>query len=115
MNLFSGVPVFFGFFSIVMLVFIVFAVVSAISKNRQNNAAPRLSVYATVAAKRTSTYMQQVGETTIPSETYYMLFRVDSGDTIEFVVDSSTYRGFTEGSRGALSFQGSRFLAFVPV
>ncbi|MBQ9492574.1 MAG: DUF2500 domain-containing protein [Oscillibacter sp.] len=62
---------------------------------------PRLTVRAVVAGRRQK------------RETYYVTFQVDSGDRLELAVDATEYGQLTEGDAGQLTFQGTRYLAFV--
>lgn len=111
-DLFS-VLFFIGFFLILGL--ILFTLIRAMLQWNKNNHSPRLTVDATVVAKRT-----QVGShynatepvhMTTPT-TYYVTFQVASGDRMEMQVQGHEYGMLAEGDRGALSFQGTRYLGF---
>lgn len=106
--------VFFGFF--------IYTMVTSISRGakerRRNDAAPRLTVPASVAAKRT-----QVGTTrhhnaathtshTRYNTSYFATFQFESGDRLEFSLRPEEYGMLVEGDHGRLSFQGTRFLGF---
>lgn len=88
----------------------------------KNNHSPRLSVSASVVAKRTNvSYHHHAnagdatgahGYHTDSSTTYYATFQVESGDRIEFHVSGQQYGMLVEGDHGKLSFQGTRFLNF---
>ena len=43
---------------------------------------------------------------------YFATFQVESGDRIEFLVSGMEYGMLAEGDRGALTFQGTRYLNF---
>lgn len=85
----------------------------------KNNHSPRLTVPATVVAKRTnvsrhhhagsSTHMAH----TSTSTTYYVTFQVASGDRMELCVRGYEYGMLVEGDYGDLSFQGTRYLGFA--
>ena len=87
----------------------------------KNNHSPRLSVPASVVAKRTNvSYSRHAnagdatgahGYHTDSSTAYYATFQVESGDRMEFHV-SGQYGMLVEGDQGKLSFQGTRFLNF---
>jgi len=47
------------------------------------------------------------------STTYYITFEVQSGDRMEFNVQDSEYGMLTEGDKGNLTFQGTRYLSYV--
>ena len=75
-------------------------------KNRQNNAAPRLSSDATVVTKRTHVWGDH-------SRTdYYVTFQFESGDRLELEIPHNQFGYLVEGDRGKLTFQGTRFLGF---
>ena len=102
-------------FVLVIGIFIVTAV-RGISQWNKNNNSPRLTVPATVVAKRTNVTRHHHGGTGVhhhhTSTTYYVTFQVDSGDRMEFHVSSSEFGMLVEGDYGKLSFQGTRYLNF---
>ncbi len=81
---------------------------------KQNNNSPRVTVEATVLAKRMNTTRHRsahhAGHHT--HTYYYITFEVESGDRTELAVPSSEYGLIIEGDRGKLTFQGTRFLSF---
>ena len=105
-------------FALVFGIFIVTAV-KGLSQWNKNNHSPRLTVPATVVAKRTnvsrhhhagsSTHMAH----TSTSTTYYVTFQVASGDRMELCVRGYEYGMLVEGDYGDLSFQGTRYLGFA--
>jgi len=116
----------FGIFGILFsLVFVaVFAVIivsliKSISQWNKNNHSPRLTVPATVVAKRTNVSSHHhhshngtgMGHTT-HSSTYYVTFQVESGDRMELQLAGHEFGLLVEGDRGMLSFQGTRYLGF---
>ena len=86
----------------------IFILVQIISGWHKNNKAPRLSVDATVVAKRRSTHYHNHHH----SHSYHVTFQVASGDRMELTVPHSEYGLLVEGDFGVLSFQGTRFLGF---
>lgn len=81
----------------------------------KNNHSPKLTVDATLVAKRTSvTHHHNANNMAMShsSTSYYITFQVESGDRMEFSVSGSEYGMLAEGDRGKLSFQGSRYLEF---
>lgn len=116
----------FGLFQIMFsLVFImvfgifIITAVKGISQWNKNNHSPRLTVPATVVAKRTnvsSHHHHNHGGTgmhhTTRSTTYYVTFQVESGDRMELNVAGHEFGMLIEGDRGMLSFQGTRYLGF---
>ena len=113
----------FGFmFSLVFILVIgifAFTIFKGLSQWNKNNNSPRLTVPATVVAKRTSVSHHHHhhgtghGMHSSASTTYYVTFQVESGDRMELHVAGSEYGILVEGDRGDLSFQGTRYLGFV--
>ena len=80
----------------------------------KNNHSPRLTVPATVVAKRTnhtrhSGNQHHMAHTTT---TYYATFQFASGDRMELKLVGHEYGLIIEGDFGDLTFQGTRFLSF---
>lgn len=103
-------------FIVVIAMFVVTAI-RGISQWNRNNHSPRLTVAATVVAKRANTshdsYRKGDGHMHHGSyTTYYVTFQVDSGDRMELMVTGSEYGMLVAGDRGMLSFQGTRYLGF---
>ena len=102
-------------FMLVMGMFIVIAV-KGISQWNKNNHSPRLTVPATVVAKRTNVSNHHHSGTgihhTTHSTTYYVTFQVESGDRMELHVAGHEFGMLIEGDRGDLTFQGTRYLGF---
>lgn len=101
--------------------FIVTAV-RGISQWNKNNHSPRLTVPATVVAKRTNVSHHHHHDHngtgmhhTTHSTTYHVTFQVDSGDRMELQVAGYEFGMLVEGDRGNLTFQGSRYLGFERV
>ena len=105
-------------FSIPFLMFtVVFIVilVKIIGQWHNNNQSPRLTVEATVVAKRGhTTHHHDAGNMhhSHSSTTYYATFQFESGDRLELHVPHSQFGYLVEGDRGELTFQGTRFLGF---
>lgn len=102
-------------FLLVIGMFIVVAV-KGISQWNKNNHSPRLTVPATIVAKRTNDHHHNHHGTgmhhTSTSTTYYVTFQVESGDRMELNVAGNEYGMLIEGDRGNLTFQGTRYLGF---
>ena len=122
---FGGYPGFGMTFSIMrimvpvifVLVFgiIIVALVRGIGEWNKNNHSPKLIVPATVVSRRTAVSHHHHGSEmhhTHTSTYYYATFQVESGDRIEFLVSGTEYGMLAEGDRGALTFQGTRYLSF---
>lgn len=113
----------FGFmFSLVFVLVIGMFVVTAvkgISQWNKNNHSPKLTVPATIVAKRTNVthhhhhnHHGTMMHHTTHSTTYYVTFQVESGDRMELHVAGHEYGMLIEGDRGRLTFQGTRYLGF---
>lgn len=110
------------FFTIVFLLatgtFIVIAV-QGIRQWNKNNHSPRLTVPASIVAKRTNVshhhhhnHSDTGMDHTSHSTSYYVTFQVESGDRMELNVAGQEYGLLVEGDRGNLTFQGTRFHGF---
>lgn len=119
---FSVFPVMFSIvFFLVIGVFIV-TIVRSIAEWNKNNNSPRLTVEASVVAKRTHVSHHRHanagdmsgahGYHTSTSTRYYVTFQVESGDRMELSVNGNEFGLLVEGDRGKLSFQGTRYLGF---
>ena len=105
-------------FILVIGVFVVTAV-KGISQWNKNNHSPRLTVPATVIAKRTNVSHHHhhnhagtgMGHTT-HSTSYYVTFQVESGDRMELHLAGHEFGLLVEGDQGKLTFQGTRYLGF---
>lgn len=104
-DLFTGL-FFLAFFIILAMIVVQF--VRSIAQWGRNNASPRLTVEATVVAKRERTWRNQNHHGT----TYYATFQVESGDRMKLPMRGTDYGMLAEGDRGRLTFQGTRFLGF---
>lgn len=121
-----GFPFGFGMFGVMFtLVFFMFIavfvsiIVKGLSQWNKNNNSPRLTVPATVVAKRTNVSRHHHhhgaghGMHSSTSTSYYVTFEVESGDRMELHVEGHEYGLLVEGDKGNLSFQGTRYLGFV--
>lgn len=108
-------------FTLVFILVVGMFVVTAVRGIRQwskNNNSPRLTVPATIVAKRTNVTRHHHNDAGghchhHTSTTYYVTFQVDSGDRMELPVNGTEYGMLVEGDRGDLSFQGTRYLGFA--
>lgn len=103
-------------FVLVTGTFIVIAV-KGIGQWNKNNHSPRLTVPATVVAKRTNVSHHRHGGVNDhhhhhTSTSYYVTFQVESGDRMELHVAGTEYGLLIEGDSGNLTFQGTRYLGF---
>ena len=115
----------FSFFEIIftlmfLMVFGIFltVIIKGISQWNKNNHSPRLTVPATVVAKRTNVSHSHHHHGTdsmahhSTSTSYYVTFQVESGDRMELHMAGHEYGMLVEGDRGSLTFQGTRYLGF---
>lgn len=105
MLLFSGI-------CIAILGLILFIIISGISRWHSNNSSPRLTVDASVVAKRMEVHRHRHEHSHSSSTWYYATFEVESGDRVELGVSGSQYGLLVEGDQGKLTFQGTRYLGF---
>ena len=99
---------------LVVLGMILFTIVGNLRTWSKNNAPPRLTVPATVVAKRTNVSRHHTDNTMSHTfTTYYATFQVESGDRMELEVDGSDYGMLREDNTGKLSFQGTRYLGCI--
>ena len=115
-----GFDMFSIMFSIVFIIVIgmfVVTVIKGIGQWNKNNNSPRLTVPATVVAKRTNVSHHNHAGTNghhhhSTSTTYYVTFQVESGDRMELRLSGHEFGMLVEGDKGKLSFQGTRYLGF---
>ena len=103
-------------FIVVIGVFVV-TFVQGIGQWNKNNNSPRLTVPATVVAKRTNVTRHRHGGANghhhhHTSTSYYVTFQVESGDRMELHMAGTEYGLLVEGDSGNLTFQGTRYLGF---
>lgn len=115
---FIGFELFSGFVFLFIIGVFVFVAVKGLDQWNKNNHSPRLTVPATIVAKRTNVSHSMnhgVGHTGLSSTstTYYVTFQVASGDRMELHINGHEYGMLAEGDYGDLSFQGTRYLGFV--
>lgn len=113
----GGFEIVFFLMFIVIFGMFVLMFVKMIAEWNKNNHSPRLTVEATVVAKRdeVTTNHHNHGEHgmhTTHTTWYYITFQVESGDRMEFSVGGSEYGMLIEGDHGKLTFQGTRYLGF---
>lgn len=115
----GGFAIFGVLFAIMFLLVVgvfVFFLVRGISTWNRNNHSPKLTVPATVVAKRTNvSHHRGAGDMHHhhASTTYYATFQVASGDRMELQISGEEFGLLIEGDRGELTFQGTRYLGFV--
>ncbi len=86
-------------------------------RERRNDASPRLTVPATVIAKRDQQNRHRRSGANSMDHYYYttryfVTFQFESGDRLELEMEGGRYGLLIEGDRGSLTFQGTRYLDF---
>ena len=121
-----GIGFGFGFGMFEIMFFIVFGLaicvflmtfIKGMKEWNHNNHSPRLTVPATVVAKRTNISRHRHSGTNghhhhHTSTTYFATFQVESGDRMEFAIPHNEFGYLVEGDKGRLTFQGTRFKGF---
>ncbi len=80
---------------------------------KSDSGAPILSVSAMVKQKRAENKAgRSAGAASSFTCDYYVVFEVESGDRLEFVVGAVPYASMYENQSGKLTFQGKSFLSF---
>ena len=111
--MFDIFPVIFGIVFLLIASVIVITIIKGNSQWNKNNHSPRLTVQATVVAKRHSTSHHHHGtEMHMHHTTYYATFQVESGDRMELLIPGTQFSYLVEGDTGKLNFQGTRFISF---
>ena len=126
-NSFDGFNFMFGIFPFLFMavfsfifVFIIIKVVQGAKQWKRNNDSPVLTVDAKVVTKRSDVsyrHHNNMSDNSMnmgySSTYYYVTFEVASGDRMEFQVADTEYGMVTEGDKGSLTFQGTRYLSYV--
>ena len=89
---------------------IIVTLIRGVGEWNKNNQSPKLTVPATVVAKRSDVHRGI--ETMHTFTSYYVTFQVESGDRMEFEASDMEYGMLAEGDRGMRTFQGTRYLNF---
>jgi len=115
----TGFGIFGIMFTIVFILIIgtfIVVAVKGIGQWNKNNHSPRLTVPATIVAKRANVSHHHHGGVNDhhhhTSTSYYVTFQVESGDRMELHVAGTEYGLLIEGDSGKLTFQGTRYLGF---
>lgn len=112
---FGGFDAFGAMFTIVFLLMVILIgmqLVKGIGEWNKNNQSPKLTVPATVVAKRDYVTQHRHENHTGRTTSYYVTFQVESGDRMELRLSGTEYGQLAEGDTGRLSFQGTRYLGF---
>ena len=113
--MFSIFPIIWVLMFLLIFGLILVTIVKGLKQWNKNNHSPRLTVEATVLAKRHDVSRpRSAGEhhhyhTT---NSYFVTFEVASGDRMELQLQGHEYGLLIEGDKGKLTFQGTRYLGF---
>ena len=88
--------------------------IRSIRQWRKDESSPRLTVEASVVAKRTARQRPMSNKRYSGRDytNYYATFQFESGDRMELELKGYEYGMIVEGDKGKLTFQGSRYLGF---
>ena len=113
--MFDIFPIIFSIMFLLIAGVIVFTIIRGFSQWSKNNHSPRLTVQATVVAKRHHTSHHH-HSTEIhmhhSSTSYYATFQVESGDRMELLITRTQFVYLVEGNIGLLSCHGARISSF---
>lgn len=94
----------------VVLAFIIFNLISTYIKNENS---PVIATKAQLIKKKRNIDTQtDANGMTTTTETLILIFQLDTGSEIKFIVGGRVYRTISENEWGTLTFQGTRFLKF---
>ena len=111
--MFAIFPIMFSLAFLLIFSVILITVIRGVGQWNKNNHSPRLTVPATVVAKRTNvSHHHGTNHGVHHSTSYYVTFQVESGDRMELHMAGHEFGMLVEGDRGNLTFQGTRFLNF---
>ena len=110
--MFSVFPIIFTVMFVFVFGMIIMTFARSIKEEHKNNNSPRLTVPATVIAKRDQVSVHHHNHHRHTNTRYFVTFEVESGDRMELQTSGPEYGMLIEGDRGELTFQGTRFLGF---
>lgn len=79
-------------------------------RRQKDDHSPVITVPACVTEKHTGK-ISRIG-TAVKSTAYFAVFQTESGEKLEFQMQSSEYSLLTEKNKGNLKYQGTRYLGF---
>ena len=106
--MFSIFPLMFAAVFCFVIGMFVYVFATMIRQNRRNDNSPRLTVSASVVAKRDHHSRSRDHLHT----SYYVTFQFESGDRQELRVQGTEYGMLVEGDTGKLTLQGTRYISF---
>ena len=114
------VPGFFILITVVIFGMIVYLTLKGMQEKKANDAAPIVTVDAKVKAKRIavhhSAHQQSMNGVPLMAKshhtTYYATFALEGDQRLELQVSEGQFQRLTEGERGKLTYQRTRFHRF---
>lgn len=94
------------------------SVLIVVSQWIRNHRSPRIVTQATVLDKRVQVQhirrkkASGIGYATDKMPIYYVLFEIEGGEKLEFLVNKVEYSKVKNNQSGRLTFQGSKFIRF---
>ena len=110
--MFSVFPIIFTLMFVFVFGMIIMTFAKGLKQEHKNNQSPRLTVPATVLAKRDQVNVHHHDHHRHTTTRSVVTFEVESGDRMELQMSGSEYGMLIEGDQGKLTFQGTRFLSF---
>ena len=101
-------------FVIVWFILFFGIIIKNIARFVENENSPVLTVYSTVVATRRKTHHHNHNGSMHTSHSYHVTFELADGQRMELKVKRQEFRELTEGMRGMLTYQGTRFKGFAP-
>ena len=87
-------------------VFLLTALLDYRRRKKANDKLPITAVSATVVGRR----IELVGPSSIRRRAYFLSFRTEAGETLEFEVSEIDYGRFDDGDSGTLEYRGWQYL-----
>lgn len=81
------------------------------SRNHRNSTAQVMTEPAVVYLKHQETALVNQGRTS--GDVHFITFHTDSGDIVKLYMNAQDFYSIPEGSRGILTWQGTRFWKFT--
>lgn len=99
-------------FLVIWLGFFVYIIGKNIARWVENEHSPILTVPARIVAMRRKTHHHNHNGHAHIDHTYHITFELETGERLELRVKRREYQVLTEGDRGTLTYQGTRYLGF---
>jgi hypothetical protein len=98
----------------IFLAFLILIICMCVSRYMKNENSPIISTKAQLIDRKCYTDMHTDANGIVSSsKTLYLMFELDTGSQMKFVVNAGIYRNVPKNEWGTLTFQGTRFLKFA--